>query len=85
MTREGICTIAGNDKELVIFSDLVYRDVRECGHNLLLRGEVGTLLELEVANGSAQRKIAVDSAEIDETACRTDSRLLTLVLRLVVE
>lgn len=61
------------------------RHVGEGGHNLLLRGKVGALLELKVTNGSAQGEIAIDSSEIDEATSRTDSCLLAFILGLVVE
>jgi len=49
--------------------------IRVCSDNLLLGSEIGTLLELEVANGTRQCQIAVDSAEIDEATRSTDSGL----------
>jgi len=51
--------------------------IRECSNNLLLGSEVGTLLELEVADGTRQGQVAVDSAEIDEPTGSTDSGLFT--------
>lgn len=63
----------------------MHRDFREDGDDLLLRGQICTLLELEVADGSAQREVAIDSAKIDEATSSTDARLLAFVLRLVVE
>lgn len=69
-------TVTSNDQEFVIIGDLVHGDIGECGHNLLLRGKVGALLELKVANGSGERKVAVDAAKVDEAAGCGDSRLL---------
>ena len=75
--------------------------IGECSDNLLLGSEIGTLLELEVTDGTRQRQVAVDSAEVDEATSGTDSGLfsymgsvehelqqlrgLTFVLWLVVE
>ena len=42
----------------------------ECRHNLLFGGQVCTLLELKVANGAGQSKVAIDTAKINEaTSC----------------
>lgn len=78
-------TIASNDKELIIIRMLVYGHLGKCSDNLLLRRQVCALLEFEIANSSAERKVAVDSAKVDEAACRTYTRLLAFVLRLVIE
>jgi hypothetical protein len=78
-------TIAGYDEKLVVLCDLVHRDIWECSHDLLLRWQICALLELEVANRSAEREISIDSAKVDEAACCTYPCLLALVLRLVVE
>lgn len=59
--------------------------IRECSDDLLLRREIRALLELKVADSSAEGEVAVHSAEIDETACRANASLLALVLGLVVE
>ena len=78
-------TIAGNDKELVVVRMFVHGHLRKCSDNLLFRRQVCALLELEIANSSAERKIAVDSAKVDEAASRTYTRLLAFILRLVIE
>jgi len=78
-------TITGNHEKLIIPTDFVRRHFRECSDNLLLRREVGALLELEVTDSSAQRKVAIDSAKVDETASCVYPCLLTLILWLVVE
>lgn len=83
--RSGTRTIAGDDEELVVISELVNRDVGECRDNLLFGRQVGALLELKVSDGPAQREVAVDSTEIDKATCRADPRFLAFVLRLVVE
>lgn len=46
------------------------------GDNLELRGQLSALLELKIANGTGQGKVAVDTAEVDETAGSNDTRLL---------
>lgn len=51
--------------------------VRVGGDDLLLRGQIGALLELEVANGTGQGKVAVDTTEVDEATSGADSCLLT--------
>lgn len=94
-------TVASDNEKLIIGVDLVYLDVRECSDDLLLRGEIGALLELEVAYRAGQGEVAVDAAEVDEASssldtcllsCGMSARLLrgrhgtlTLVLGLVVE
>lgn len=60
-------------------------DIGERSNDLLLRRKIGTLLELKVANSSAQRKVAVHSAEVDEATGGADASLLALILGLVVE
>lgn len=99
--RFGGRTVASNDEEFVITVDLVYLDVGECGDDLLLRGKIGALLELEVAYRTGQGEVAVNAAKVDEASCGLDACLLgwglsaqsrvrglvqlTLVLGLVVE
>lgn len=78
-------TVTGDDKELVIVADVVNRHVGESSDDLLLGRKVGALLELEVANGSAQCEIAVDPPKVDEATCSTNACLLALILRLVIE
>jgi hypothetical protein len=63
----------------------VYCDIWKCGDDLLLWRQICALLELKVANGSAEREIAVDSAKVNESACCTYPCLLALVLWFVVE
>ena len=68
-------TVTGNNEELVIVAHVMYNDVRVCRHDLLFRCQLGTLLELEIADGPRQREIAVHSAKIDKAAGSRDSRL----------
>jgi hypothetical protein len=51
-------------------------NVRVCGDNLLLRGELGALLELKIANGTRQGKVAIDTAKVNESSCSCDTVLL---------
>ena len=44
--------------------------------DLLLRCQLGTLLELEVTNGTGQCKVAIDSTEVDEATSGSDTCLL---------
>ena len=53
----------------------MYLDVRECSHDLLLRGKIGALLELEVAYRARQGEVAVYTAEVDEASCGLDTCL----------
>lgn len=54
----------------------MYHNVGVGGHNLLLGSKLGALLELEVANGSGESKVAVDPSKIDEATGGGDSCLL---------
>ena len=78
-------TIAGNDEKLVIVSGLVHSHIRKGGNNLLFWRQICALLELKVADSSAERKVAIDSAKVDEATGCDDSCLLSLILRLVIE
>jgi len=78
-------TIAGNDQELIILAHLVNGHIGECSDDLLLRRKIGALLELKVADSSAECKIAVHTTKVDETTSGANASLLALVLGLVVE
>jgi hypothetical protein len=78
-------TIAGNDQELIILAHLVNGHIGERSDNLLLRREICTLLELKVADSSAECEVAVHATKVDETTCSANASLLALVLGLVVE
>lgn len=54
MTRR---TVTGNDDEFVLVGDVVYEDIRICGDYLLLGRYFVILLELEISNGTGQRKV----------------------------
>ena len=69
-------TIASNDEELIVGVDVVYLDVGERSNDLLLRGEIGALLELEVTYRAGQGKVAVDATEVDKASCGLDTCLL---------
>lgn len=47
----------------------------ESGDTLLFWGKVGLLLELEVANGSRECQVSVDSSEVDKAASGKNPRL----------
>ena len=87
ITRDITCrrTVAGYDEELIVFCDIVYRDIGKSGHNLLLRRKIRALLEFEVANGSTERKVAIDSAEINKATGCTYTCFLALILWFVIE
>lgn len=54
----------------------MYLDVGERGNDLLLRGKIGALLELEVTYRAGQGEVAVDAAKVDEASCGLDTCLL---------
>ena len=59
--------------------------VRVGGDDLLLRGQIGALLEFEVANGTGEGEVAVDTTKVDEATCSANASLLALILGLVIE
>lgn len=69
-------TITGNNEELVVIGQLMDCHIGECGHNLLLGGQLGALLELEVTNGTGQGEIAIDTSEVDEATRGANTCLL---------
>ena len=69
-------TVASDDQKLIIIRDIMCLHIRECGHNLRLWREVGTLLEFKVADSSGKRKIAIYTSKVDETASCLDALLL---------
>ena len=70
-------TIARNDEEFVVLGDVMYLDVREGGHDLLLGRKLGALLEFEVSDSSRQSEVTVDAAEIHEASGGLNTRLLS--------
>lgn len=46
------------------------------GNDLLLRRQVGALLELEIADGTGKGEVAVDTTKVDEAAGGANSCLL---------
>jgi hypothetical protein len=70
-------TVTCYNEELVVGVDLVYLDVREGSDDLLLRGKIGALLELEVTYRSREGEVAVDAAEIDESSSSLNACLLS--------
>lgn len=51
-------------------------DIGVGGNDLVFGGELGALLEFEVADGTRQCQVTVDTAKVDEAACSCDSVLL---------
>jgi hypothetical protein len=49
--------------------------IRVGSYDLLLRCKLGTLLELEVANGTGESKVAIDPTEIDKATSGSNSSL----------
>ncbi len=76
--EEVVLTITSDDEELIVLGDIVSDNIWVRCHNLLLRGKIGTFLEFEVTNGTRQCQVAIDSAEVDESAGSTDSGFLAL-------
>ena len=72
-------TVASYNKKFIIVRDSMCHNVRKGSDDLLLRREIGALLEFEVANGPRKCKVTVDSAKVDETASRADSSLLACI------
>lgn len=68
-------TVTCNHEKLIVTRNQVGDYVREGRHNLLLRLEVYTLLELKVPNRTRQGEVAVDATEIDEAPCGGNSGL----------
>jgi len=63
-------TVTSNDDELVVVGNVVNGDLWKGSDDLLLRWEVGALLEFEIANGAREGEVAVDSAKVDKsTGC----------------
>lgn len=73
---QGAITVASDNQEFIVLVDIVYLDVRECSDYLLLRRKICALLELEVAYRTRQSKVAIDTAKVDEAACRLNSGFL---------
>ena len=69
-------TVARNHQKFVIFADVVYLDVGEGSDYLLLGREICALLELEIADGTRQGEVAIDTAEVDKTAGCLNTGLL---------
>jgi hypothetical protein len=55
-------------------------NVGESSDDLLLRGKIGALLELEVTYRAGESEVAVDAAKVDEAAGRLDAGLLSWVV-----
>jgi hypothetical protein len=68
-------TIASNDEELIVVGKVVNGHVGVRRDNLKLGGKLGALLEFEIANGTRQGKVAVDTTKVDETAGSRNARL----------
>ena len=47
-------TVASQDQELILVSELVLLNIRECRDDLLLGGQLGTFFELKISNGARQ-------------------------------
>jgi hypothetical protein len=69
-------TIACNHQEFVIITELMDHDVGICCNDLLLWGQLGALLKLEVTDSAGQSEVAVHTAKINKATGRSDTRLL---------
>jgi hypothetical protein len=65
-----------HNKELVVGGDLVDLNIGEGSDNLLLRREIGALLELKVAYRAGEGEVAVDAAKVDEATGSLNAGLL---------
>ena len=65
--RAGL-TITSDDQKLIVICNFVGDHVGESSHDLLFRREVGALLEFKITNGARERKVAVDTAKVDEAS-----------------
>ena len=54
----------------------MHSDVGIGSDDLLLRRQLGALLELEVTNGPRQGQVAVDTAKVNETTSSADTGFL---------
>ena len=70
-------TVTCYNEELIVGVDLVYLDVGEGSDDLLLRGKIGALLELEVTYRAGEGEVAVDAAEVDESSSSLNACLLS--------
>lgn len=70
-------TVTCEHNKLVIIRKVVDGHIGEGGDDLLLRRQVGALLELEIANSTGQGEVAVHTAKVDEATGCADSCLFT--------
>jgi len=75
MIQGAIRTITSDNNKLVIVGNVVDSDFWKGGDDLLLGWEIRALLELEIANGARQGKVAIDSSEVDKSTSCADSCL----------
>jgi hypothetical protein len=72
-------TVTSKHNKLVIVRQVVNSDIGVGSNDLLLRREVGALLELKVTDGTRQGEVAVDTTKVDEATSGANSSLLTYV------
>jgi hypothetical protein len=48
-------------------------DVGVCGNDLLFWRKFCRLLELEIANGSREREVSIDTTKVDESTSSSDT------------
>lgn len=63
----------------------MHGNIREGRDNLLFWRQICAFLELKIADSSAERKVAIDSAKVDESTCSLYPCFFALILWLVVE
>ena len=68
-------TIARNDKKLVVLRNFMSCHIGIGRDNLLFWGQVGALLELEIAQRAGQGQVSVDSAKVNKSTSCTNARL----------
>ena len=72
----GLLTVTGKHNKLVVVGKVVDSHIGVGGDNLLLRREIGALLELKVTDGTGQGEVAVDATKVDKATSGANSCLL---------
>lgn len=76
--------VAGQQNKVPVVLDLAYHNVRTTRHHLLFSREGGVGFKGEIAQGTTQGQVAVDSIEFDKASGVHDPLVFFLVLRFVV-
>jgi hypothetical protein len=71
-----LLTVTSKHNELIVVGKVVNSHIGVSGNDLLLRRQVGALLELEVTDSTGKGEVAVDTTKIDKAAGGANSCLL---------